>query len=60
MNAMGYHFREQDSFVRIVELTPAMRQQIEATIENLIDLLNEFDGDVDREEDVDFESELEI
>lgn len=48
---MGYHFREQDSFVRIVELTPAMRKQIEATIEHLISVLDHFDGDENLEED---------
>ena len=48
---MGYHFREQDSFVRIVELTPAMRKQIEATIEHLLSVLDHFDGDENLEED---------
>lgn len=48
---MGYHFREQDSFVRIVELTPAMRKQIEATIEHLLSVLDQFDGDENLEED---------
>jgi hypothetical protein len=48
---MGYHFREQDSFVRIVELTPAMRKQIEATIEHLLSVLDQFDGDENLEDD---------
>lgn len=48
---MGYHFREQDSFVRIVELTPAMREQIEATIEHLLSVLDHFDGDENLEND---------
>lgn len=48
---MGYHFREQDSFVRIVELTPAMRKQIEATIEHLLSVLDHFDGDENLEDD---------
>lgn len=47
---MGYHFREQDSFVRIVELTPAMRKQIEATIEHLLSVLDHFDGDENLED----------
>ncbi|KQY18169.1 hypothetical protein ASE23_15740 [Rhizobium sp. Root73] len=48
---MGYHFREQDSYVRIVELTPAMRKQIEHTIEHLLSVLDHFDGDESLEED---------
>lgn len=48
---MGYHFRGQDSFVCIVELTPAMRQQIENTIEHLLSVLDHFDGDENIEDD---------
>lgn len=48
---MGYHFREQDSFVRIVELTPAMRKRIEDTIEQLLIVLDHFDGDENLEEE---------
>lgn len=57
---MGIEFSPGSDFTRIVELTPAMRKHIEATIENLIDLLDALDGDTGREEDADFESELEI
>ncbi|MFN3507464.1 MAG: hypothetical protein ACK4ZU_08305 [Allorhizobium sp.] len=55
---MGYHFREQDSFVRIVELTPVMRKQIEATIEHLLSVLDHFDGDENLEENGDLEPTL--
>lgn len=48
---MGYHFREQESFVRIVELTPAIRKQIEETIEHLLSVLDQFDGDENLEDD---------
>ena len=48
---MGYHFRGHDGFVRIVELTPGMRKQIEATIENLLSVLDHFDGDENVEDD---------
>jgi hypothetical protein len=48
---MGVHFRQQDSFVRIVEMTPALRRRIETTIENLIALLDTYDGDENLEED---------
>lgn len=48
---MGSHFREQDSFVRIVELTPAMRKRIEDTIEQLLMVLDYFDGDENLEEE---------
>ena len=36
-------------------LTAAMRHRIEATIDQLVALLDEFDGDTDREPDVDDE-----
>ena len=55
---MGYHFREQENFVRIVELTPAMRKQIEATIEQLLLILDQFDGDPDLEDGADGEPSL--
>lgn len=42
---MGYHFREQESFVRIVELTPRLRHRIEHTIEHLVSIPDQFDGD---------------
>ena len=48
---MGYHFREQESFVRIVELTPALRKRIEATIEHLLSILDQFDGDENLEDE---------
>lgn len=48
---MGYHFREQESFVRIVELTPDMRKRIEATIEHLLSILDAYDGDENLEDD---------
>lgn len=48
---MGHHFRERDNFVRIVDLTPALRKQIEATIEHLVSILDHFDGDENLEDD---------
>jgi hypothetical protein len=48
---MGIHFRERDNFVRIVELTPALRREIETTIESLIALLDQYDGDENDEDD---------
>ena len=48
---MRTHFRDQESFVRIVELTPQMRKRIEATIEHLLSILNDYDGDENLEDD---------
>ncbi|MBF2717504.1 hypothetical protein [Agrobacterium vitis] len=42
---MATHFREQESYVCIVELTPALRRRIEATVDYLLSLLDQFDGD---------------
>ena len=47
---MGIHFREGADFVRILELTPELRKQIEITVENLIAILDRFDGDENLEE----------
>ncbi|NSZ15341.1 hypothetical protein [Agrobacterium vitis] len=42
---MATHFREQESYVRIVELTPALRRRIEATVDHLLSLLDQFEGE---------------
>ena len=42
---------------QIVVFTPAMRTLIADAIESLILLLDEIDGDVEHEEDADFENE---
>lgn len=55
---MGTHFRERESFVRILELTPALRRRIEATIEHLVSLLDAYDGDEDLEDGGDDEASL--
>ncbi|WP_197434650.1 hypothetical protein [Agrobacterium vitis] len=55
---MGYHFREQESFVRIVELTPRLRRQIEQAIEHLVFILDQFDGDENMEDGGDNEASL--
>lgn len=47
---MGYHFREQESYVRILELTPELRKEIETTVEKLIAFLDRWDGDENLEE----------
>ncbi|MFN3508778.1 MAG: hypothetical protein ACK4ZU_14960 [Allorhizobium sp.] len=46
MASMG--IRSQ-GFTRIVELTPDLRQQIEDTIEQLLSILDTWDGDADEE-----------
>lgn len=48
---MSIHFRPRESFTRIVELTPALRREIEATVEQLISILDLFDGDENVEDD---------
>ena len=48
---MNTHFREQESYVHIVELTPDLRKRIEQTIEHLISLLDDYDGDDSAEDD---------
>ncbi|MGE6739667.1 hypothetical protein ACQKGC_05265 [Allorhizobium pseudoryzae] len=48
---MSFHFRPNENFSRIVELTPALRREIEATVERLIAILDMFDGDEDLEDD---------
>lgn len=52
---MGIHFHQRDQFVRIIELTPALRREIEATVESLIALLDSYDGDENLEEDTPLE-----
>ena len=52
---MGIHFREPDSYVQILEITPATRRGIEDAIERLIALLDTLDPDVDLEPDSDDE-----
>lgn len=46
---MNSHFREQDSFIQLLEITPLTRQRIESVIETLVILLDDFDGDPDLE-----------
>lgn len=46
---MGYHFREQSDYVRLIEMSPALRRRIEKTIEGLVALLDAVDGDWDLE-----------
>lgn len=48
---MSFHFRPNDSFSRIIELTPTLRKEIEATVERLIGILDLFDGDENVEDD---------
>ena len=52
---MGIHFREPDSYVQILEITPATRRGIEDAIERLIALLDTLDPDFDLEPDTDDE-----
>lgn len=47
---MSIHFRPNENFTRVVELTPALRREIEATVERLISILDLFDGDENLEE----------
>lgn len=46
---MNSHFRPSEDFSRIIELTPTLRRRIEQTIENLVALLDSYDGDADEE-----------
>lgn len=55
---MKHHFRERDTYTQILEITPAIRHQIEATIENLIELLDVVDPHGDLEPDNDNEPSL--
>ncbi|MCA0257147.1 MAG: hypothetical protein LCH47_11195 [Proteobacteria bacterium] len=48
---MSIHFRPSENFSRIVELTPQLRREIEATVERLIAILDVFDGDENCEDD---------
>jgi hypothetical protein len=48
---MSFHFRPSENFSRIVELTPQLRREIEATVERLIAILDVFDGDENSEDD---------
>lgn len=47
---MSIHFRPNENFTRVVELTPTLRREIEATVERLISILDLFDGDENLEE----------
>lgn len=40
-----------DDFTRIIELTPELRQRIEATVEHLLTILDAFEGEPDAEDD---------
>lgn len=55
---MSFHFRPTENFTRIVELTPALRREIEATVEHLITILDRFDGDENLEDGGDSEPSL--
>lgn len=55
---MSFHFRPAESFTRIVELTPSLRREIEATVEHLIAILDRFDGDENVEDAGDYEPSL--
>jgi hypothetical protein len=55
VNGMSIHFRPQQDFTRIIELTPALRRRIEATIEHLLSILDQFDGDENLEDGADHE-----
>lgn len=55
---MGDHFRAQDNYVQIIELTPALRSRIEATVEHLLALLDAYHGDPDLELEPDLEGSL--
>lgn len=55
---MSFHFRPTENFTRIVELTPALRREIEATVEHLIAILDRFDGDENVEDAGDNEPSL--
>ena len=46
---MGIAFAPGSEFTRIVELTPALRKRVEATIEHLVALLDAYDGEADSE-----------
>lgn len=48
---MSFHFRPSENFTRIIELTPALRREIEATVERLISILDMFDADENLEND---------
>lgn len=52
---MGTHFRDQDGYTQILEVTPNLRRRLEATIDHLIGLLDSLDPDPDREPDEDLE-----
>ncbi|AMM83986.1 hypothetical protein [Martelella sp. AD-3] len=48
---MSTHFREQDNYVRITELTPELKRKIEDAVENLLMILDAYDGEADDEDD---------
>lgn len=48
---MSSRFRSNENFTRLVEMTPRLRLEIEATIERLVALLDLYDGDENREAD---------
>ena len=52
---MGTHFRDQDGYTQILEVTPGLRHRIEAAIDNLVQLLDSIDPDADFEPDNDNE-----
>lgn len=57
---MGIHVRERPSLVPeyVMVERRELRARAEAAIETLISLLDEIDGDVDREDNGDFEDEV--
>lgn len=55
---MNFRLASNDNFIRIVELTPMLRKQIEATMEHLVAILDRFDGDENLEDGVDGEPSL--
>lgn len=55
---MSFHFRPTENFTRIVELTPALRREIEVAVEHLIAILDRFDGDENVEDAGDDEPSL--
>lgn len=42
---MGTHFRDQDGYTQILEVTPRLRRRIKTTIDNLVALLDTIDPD---------------
>lgn len=46
---MNTHFRARENFVRIVDLTPELKRKIEDAVENLLLILDAYEGDADAE-----------